>query len=71
MPTANGDTARAMSQENVKVVRSFFEAFADQSLDAAGRLLDSDIAIRPAIVGGPEGVASRASDGEQAVLGRH
>jgi ketosteroid isomerase-like protein len=54
-----------MSQENVEVVKSFFEAFANRDLNAAARLLNPEIEIRPAIVGGPEGVVYRGLTGNR------
>jgi ketosteroid isomerase-like protein len=48
-----------MSQENVDAVKGLFVAFADRDLDAAARVLDPKVEIRPAIVGGPEGVVYR------------
>ena len=54
-----------MSEENVAVVKSFFEAFADRDLNAAARVLNPEIEIRPAIVGGPEGVVYRGVNGNR------
>ncbi|MGE5748044.1 MAG: hypothetical protein ACM33U_12410 [Solirubrobacterales bacterium] len=48
-----------MSQENVELVKSLFAAFADRDLDAAASVLHPEVVIRPAIVGGPEGVVLR------------
>lgn len=52
-----------MSQENVDLVKSLFSAFADRDLDAAARVLHPEVEIRPAIVGGPEGVVYRGLAG--------
>ena len=52
-----------MSQENVDAVKGLFAAFADRDLDAAARVLDPNVEIRPAIVGGPEGVVYRGLRG--------
>jgi ketosteroid isomerase-like protein len=54
-----------MSQENVDLVKSFFKAFADRDLNAAARVLHPEIEIRPAIVGGVEGVVYRGVDGNR------
>jgi ketosteroid isomerase-like protein len=59
------DTERAMSQENVELVKSLFAAFADRDLDAAASVLHPEIEIRPAIVGGPEGVVYRGLNGNR------
>lgn len=54
-----------MSQENVDLVKSLFAAFADRDLDAAASVLHPEIEIRPAIVGGPEGVVYRGLNGNR------
>ena len=54
-----------MSQENVELVQSFFAAFARRDLDAAARLLHPEVEIRPALVGGPEGIVYRGLDGNR------
>lgn len=54
-----------MSQENVEVVKSLFAAFARRDLDVAATLLHPEVEIRPAIVGGPEGVVYRGLDGNR------
>jgi ketosteroid isomerase-like protein len=54
-----------MSQENVELVKSLFAAFADRDLDAAASVLHPEIEIRPAIVGGPEGVVYRGLNGNR------
>ena len=54
-----------MSQENVEVVKSLLAAFADRDLDAAASLLHREIEIRPAIVGGTEGVVYPGQDGNR------
>jgi ketosteroid isomerase-like protein len=59
------DTERAMSRENVELVKSLFAAFADRDLDAAASVLHPEIEIRPAIVGGPEGVVYRGLNGNR------
>jgi len=43
-----------VSQENVEIAKALFAAFADRDFEAAARLLDPDLEVRPAIVGGPE-----------------
>ena len=52
-----------MSQENVEAVRALLDAFAERDLDAAADLLHPDVEIRPALVGGLEGVVYRGSTG--------
>jgi ketosteroid isomerase-like protein len=52
-----------MSQENVDAVKALFVAFADRDLAAATSVLDPKVEIRPAIVGGPEGVVYRGLGG--------
>ena len=54
-----------MSEENVDVVKALFAAFADRDLDAAARVLHPEIEIRPAIVGGPEGIVYRGLSGNR------
>ena len=58
-----------MSQENVAVVKSFFAAFARRDLDAAARVLHPEVEIRPALVGGPEGIVYRGLDGNRRFWG--
>ncbi|MGZ8758856.1 MAG: nuclear transport factor 2 family protein [Aeromicrobium sp.] len=52
-----------MSQENVEVVRALFAAFAQRDFEAAAGVLDPGVDVRPAIVGGPEGVVYHGLDG--------
>jgi hypothetical protein len=52
-----------MSQEEVGVVRALFAAFADRDTESAATLLHPEVEIRPAIVGGPEGVVYRGVSG--------
>jgi ketosteroid isomerase-like protein len=54
-----------MSEENVELVKSLFVAFADRDLDAAASVLHPEVEIRPAIVGGPEGVVYRGLNGNR------
>jgi ketosteroid isomerase-like protein len=54
-----------MSEENVEVAKSFFTAFAERDLAAAGSVLDPEVQIRPAIVGGPEGVVYHGHQGNR------
>ena len=54
-----------MSQESVRVVRALFAAFADRDLDAADAVFHPEVEIRPAIVGGPEGVVYRGLSGNR------
>ena len=54
-----------MSQENVAVAKSFLVAFARRDLDAAAGLLHPEVEIRPAIVGGPEGIVYRGLNGNR------
>jgi ketosteroid isomerase-like protein len=54
-----------MSEENVEIVKSLFAAFADRDLDAAADVLHPKVEIRPAIVGGPEGVVYRGLKGNR------
>ncbi len=58
-----------MSEENVAVVKSFFAAFARRDLDAAAGLLHPEVEIRPAIVGGPEGIVYRGLNGNRQFWG--
>src|SRR5262245_35175536 len=60
-----GDTAWAMPEENVEIVKSFLAAFADRDQAAAATFLHPEVEIRPAIVGGPEGVVYRGLDGNR------
>ena len=52
-----------MSQENVEIAQSFFAAFADRDQGAAAKVLHPEVEIRPAVVGGPEGIVYRGLDG--------
>jgi ketosteroid isomerase-like protein len=52
-----------MSRENVDAVTALFAAFAARDFEAAIRVLDPSVEIRPAIVGGPERVVYRGRDG--------
>jgi ketosteroid isomerase-like protein len=52
-----------MSEENVEAVKTLFAAFADRDFEAAAKVLDPSVEIRPAIVGGPEGVVYHGPDG--------
>jgi ketosteroid isomerase-like protein len=52
-----------MSQENVETVKALFAAFAARDSEAAVKVLDPSVEIRPAIVGGPEGVVYQGPDG--------
>ena len=54
-----------MSEENVEIARSFFAAFADRDQGAAAAVLHPEVEIRPAIVGGPEGIVYRGLDGNK------
>jgi ketosteroid isomerase-like protein len=54
-----------MPQENVEVVKSLFAAFASRDLDGAAKVLDAEVEIRPAIVGGLEGVVYRGLSGNR------
>jgi ketosteroid isomerase-like protein len=54
-----------MSTENVEVVRALFPAFADRDHDDAAAVLHPEVEIRPAIVGGPEGMVYRGRIGNQ------
>ncbi len=54
-----------MSQENVEVVKSLFASFAERDQAAAAAVLHPEVEIRPAIVGGPEGVVYRGLDGNK------
>ena len=44
------DTARAMSQENVEVVRGTFDAFRDRDLDAFLSYMDPDVEFRSLVL---------------------
>jgi ketosteroid isomerase-like protein len=52
-----------MSEENIEAVKALFAAFADRDFEAAAKVLDPSVEIRPAIVGGPEGVVYHGPDG--------
>ena len=54
-----------MSEENVEIARSFLAAFADRDQGAAAAVLHPEVEIRPAIVGGPEGIVYRGLDGNK------
>ena len=54
-----------MSEENVEVVKSFFAPFAEKDQAAAAAVLDPEVEIRPAIVGGPEGVVYHGHQGNR------
>jgi ketosteroid isomerase-like protein len=54
-----------VTQQNVEVVKSLFAAFADRDFNAADRVLSPEIEIRPAIVGGVEGVVYRGLSGNR------
>ena len=54
-----------MSEDNVEIARSFFEAFADRDQGAAAAVLHPEVEIRPAIVGGPEGIVYRGLEGNK------
>jgi ketosteroid isomerase-like protein len=54
-----------MSEENVESVKAFFTAFADRDEAAAAAVLDPDVEILPAIVGGPEGTVYRGLEGNR------
>ena len=60
----------AMSEENVEAVRALLAAFEQRDFEAVVEFLDPLVGVRPAIVGGPEGVVYRGPRNE-AVLGRH
>ena len=47
--TASRDTERAMSQENVELLRKAYEAFARGDVEAVLERLDRDVDWRPAI----------------------
>ena len=40
-----------MSEENVEAVKALFAAFADRNFEAAAKVLDPSVEIRPGIVG--------------------
>jgi ketosteroid isomerase-like protein len=48
MADCSGDTERAMSEENVDVVRSGFEAWNAGDMDALRELHDANVIMRPA-----------------------
>ena len=52
-----------MSEENVEVAKSLLAAFADRDQGAAAEVVHPEVEIRPAIVGGPEGIVYRGLDG--------
>ena len=47
------------------MVKAFFAAFDRRDLDAAAGLLHPEVEIRPAIVGGPEGIVYRGVNGNR------
>jgi ketosteroid isomerase-like protein len=52
-----------MSEEDLDAVRTLFAAFADRDIEAAAKVLDERVEIRPGIVGGPEGETYRGPEG--------
>jgi len=54
-----------MSRGDVEVVSSFFAAFARRDVDAAATLLHPEVEVRPAIVGGLEGIVYRGVSGNR------
>jgi ketosteroid isomerase-like protein len=52
-----------MSRENVDTVKSLFAAFENRDFDGIAGVLDPQLEIRPAIVGGLEGVVYHGPDG--------
>jgi ketosteroid isomerase-like protein len=52
-----------MSEEDVGRVKALFAAFAARDAESAARLFHPECEIRPAIVGGPEGVVYRGPKG--------
>src|SRR4051812_27362602 len=57
------DTGRAMSQENVEIVRRGFEHANRRDLDGFLSYLDPEFELRSAVVGGAEGNVYRGPDG--------
>src|SRR4051794_3465743 len=58
-----GDTGRAMSQENVEIVRRGFEHANRRDVDGFLTYLDPEFELRSAVVGGAEGNVYRGPDG--------
>ena len=54
-----------MSRENVNAVNVLFAAFANRDLVAADSVLDSEVEIRPGLVGGLEGTVYRGLSGNE------
>ena len=54
-----------MSEENVTAVSVLFAAFANRDLVAADSVLDSEVEIRPGLVGGLEGTVYRGLSGNE------
>ena len=52
-----------MSEEGIVAMRGLFAAFKRRDLDAVAGFLDPALEIRPAVVGGPEGVVYRGPEG--------
>lgn len=52
-----------MSEENVEAVRALLAAFEQRDFEAVVEFLDPAVEVRPAIVGGPEGVVYRGPEG--------
>ncbi len=59
------DTAEAMAQEDVDVVKALFAAFANRDLVAATSVLGHEVEIRPGLVGGLEGTVYRGLRGNE------
>jgi len=55
-----------MSQENVRVVRSMFAAYRAGDIEGVLDAADTDIELRPAVVGGPEGSIYSGPEGVRA-----
>jgi ketosteroid isomerase-like protein len=54
-----------VSAEDIAVVRALFTAFRERDDGAAAACVHQDLEIRPALVGGPEGVVYRGRDGQR------
>jgi ketosteroid isomerase-like protein len=55
-----------MSASDVEVVRSMLLAYRAGNIDAVIEAADPDIEVRPAVVGGPEGIVYRGPEGVRA-----
>ena len=55
-----------MSQHNIDVVRRMFAAYQERDTEAVLETADTEVELRPAVIGGPEGTVYRGHDGIRA-----